>query len=283
MFVQEYKFISSQNKFIYALLILNALFIIIILYLLLSNGEPASIGKGPDSAKQTLENAASSINAENVLAATKQTKVSTMPVKPKTATELTPEKPAASSEANISGIHKELTEIVRTITTPSPDSNDTAYVNALQQLKHDKGSRVTASKPTIQVPAAYSTSQGKTENKVDYFNKVDVGNNISESSEKKQSLAQQIANVVSEPEETVTIDESTPDVQNDSYIEELKTESIERANEMRTIQVVQGDTLWDIAVRAYGSGSSYPKIYQANPHLTSPDKIEVGDYLRVPL
>jgi len=52
---------------------------------------------------------------------------------------------------------------------------------------------------------------------------------------------------------------------------------------MRTITVKRGDSLWKLAVRAYGSGYEYPRIYKANPHLTNPDLIREGEVLRVPL
>ncbi len=55
------------------------------------------------------------------------------------------------------------------------------------------------------------------------------------------------------------------------------------ANESRTIKVNRGDTLWRIAVRAYGNGFEYPHIYAANPHLTNPNLISTGEILRVPL
>jgi nucleoid-associated protein YgaU len=56
----------------------------------------------------------------------------------------------------------------------------------------------------------------------------------------------------------------------------------ERENEVRYVRVKKGDTLWDIAVRAYGSGFMYPKIFKANPQLKSPDMLQVGILLRVP-
>ena len=47
--------------------------------------------------------------------------------------------------------------------------------------------------------------------------------------------------------------------------------------------VVSGDTLWKIAKKYYGKGSRYPEIFEANrPMLTHPDKIYVGQVLRIP-
>lgn len=47
--------------------------------------------------------------------------------------------------------------------------------------------------------------------------------------------------------------------------------------------VEKGDTLWKIAERAYGNGSKYPAIFEANkPMLSHPDKIYPGQVLRIP-
>ena len=47
--------------------------------------------------------------------------------------------------------------------------------------------------------------------------------------------------------------------------------------------VVSGDTLWKISKKYYGKGSRYPEIFEANrPMLSHPDKIYVGQVLRIP-
>lgn len=47
--------------------------------------------------------------------------------------------------------------------------------------------------------------------------------------------------------------------------------------------VEKGDTLWAIAEKAYGNGSKYNAIFEANrPMLTHPDKIYPGQVLRIP-
>ena len=47
--------------------------------------------------------------------------------------------------------------------------------------------------------------------------------------------------------------------------------------------VVSGDTLWKIAKQYYGDGSLYTEIFKANQDvLTDPDKIKVGQKLRIP-
>ena len=48
-------------------------------------------------------------------------------------------------------------------------------------------------------------------------------------------------------------------------------------------QVVKGDTLWAVSKKYYGKGSRYPEIFEANrPMLSHPDKIYVGQVLRIP-
>lgn len=48
-----------------------------------------------------------------------------------------------------------------------------------------------------------------------------------------------------------------------------------------TYNVVQGDNLWEIAVRAYGDGYQWLKITQAND-LANPDLIHAGNVLTLP-
>jgi nucleoid-associated protein YgaU len=48
-------------------------------------------------------------------------------------------------------------------------------------------------------------------------------------------------------------------------------------------EVKKGDTLWKIAKEYYGDGSLYPEIFKANQDvLSDPDKIQVGQKLRIP-
>ena len=48
-------------------------------------------------------------------------------------------------------------------------------------------------------------------------------------------------------------------------------------------EIVRGDTLWAVSKKYYGKGSRYMEIYEANtPMLSHPDKIYVGQMLRIP-
>jgi len=62
-----------------------------------------------------------------------------------------------------------------------------------------------------------------------------------------------------------------------------KSKSADKASESQFHTVVSGDTLWKISKAYYGKGSRYPEIFEANrPMLTHPDKIYVGQVLRIP-
>jgi len=52
--------------------------------------------------------------------------------------------------------------------------------------------------------------------------------------------------------------------------------------EDREYQVIKGDSLWKIAVREYGDGYQWTKVWQDNKSkLNSPDKLEIGMTLRL--
>jgi nucleoid-associated protein YgaU len=60
-------------------------------------------------------------------------------------------------------------------------------------------------------------------------------------------------------------------------------EAQEAAPEAVFHTVEKGDTLWAVSKKAYGDGSKYMKIFEANkPMLSDPDKIYPGQVLRVP-
>jgi len=114
-------------------------------------------------------------------------------------------------------------------------------------------------------------TQVNTQKQVDVYNKVDVQN--STGSDSLSKLSDEIDALTSEK---VQKDEAA------SYTSSLKGEVSTRENEMRIIVVQKGDTLGKIAQRAYGNVMEYKKIYKANPNLTRPDRIYVGQKLRIP-
>ena len=157
-------------------------------------------------------------------------------------------------------------------------TDDANYIEALEQLSNPK------LKPEAPTNKTNATDQAKNKhnNSVDYFNKVDVSEKRTPRPSDNMTLATQIEATIAS-EDTSTANDSTSNKKGDNYFQTLGNESDERANEMRTIKIVRGDTLWSISQRAYGSGFDYKKIFNANPYLSNPDKIEVGDTLRVPI
>ncbi|EFO29638.1 peptidoglycan-binding LysM [Roseibium sp. TrichSKD4] len=63
--------------------------------------------------------------------------------------------------------------------------------------------------------------------------------------------------------------------------EEIAVEAAEPEAKFHTVE--KGDTLWAVAEKAYGNGSKYQTIFEANkPMLSHPDKIFPGQVLRIP-
>ncbi|WP_294945331.1 LysM peptidoglycan-binding domain-containing protein [Sulfurivirga sp.] len=65
-------------------------------------------------------------------------------------------------------------------------------------------------------------------------------------------------------------------------VKKLLQEAEQQEKKMRLIKVRPGDSLWTIAVRAYGNGFKYKKILEANPQIKNPERLAVGMILRVP-
>lgn len=68
---------------------------------------------------------------------------------------------------------------------------------------------------------------------------------------------------------------------NKTYKKALEKESNIRKNAVRSITIKRGETLWSVAKRAYGNGSLYKKIINANPQINL-EKLYVGQVIRVP-
>ncbi len=116
-----------------------------------------------------------------------------------------------------------------------------------------------------------NTQINNSQEQVDVYNKVNVQNVSGE-----DTLSQLSAQINLVMAEEVNKDKA------ESYTNSLRSEVDVRKNEMRIIVVRQGDTLGKIAKRAYGNVMDFQKIYRANPELTRPDRIYIGQKLRIP-
>lgn len=73
------------------------------------------------------------------------------------------------------------------------------------------------------------------------------------------------------------------DTLDSTYSNSITEEILIRENEMRIIIVQNGDTLSDIAQKAYGNKSDYSRIFTANPEIIkNPHQIFIGQRLRIP-
>ncbi|RUM94908.1 MAG: hypothetical protein DSZ28_00800, partial [Thiothrix sp.] len=118
-------------------------------------------------------------------------------------------------------------------------TNDANYVKALKQLDNSKHA------PKINETDAthYQVKENNSEKSVDYFNKIDVSNKSTPPSD-NMTLAKQIEAALS-TEDSSNRNDSAENKFENNYFQTLGTESAERTNQMRTIKIARGDTLWD--------------------------------------
>jgi nucleoid-associated protein YgaU len=153
---------------------------------------------------------------------------------------------------------------------PTVEKDDAKLMNSLSETEVDS---VTSDliKELESIDLNENTEVNTNQKQVDVYNKVDVQN--SSGSDALSQLSDQIDVLTSEK---VQKDQAA------NYTSSLQREVSTRKNEMRIIVVKKGDTLGRIAKRAYGNVMDYKKIYKANPHVTRPDRIYVGQKLRIP-
>ncbi len=188
-----------------------------------------------------------------------------------------PTSPSASNEADIVDVYYG-DALIRMQVIGKLSGNDADYVAALDKLKQGSNSTVPAQTIAKADAKTIRVKESKAGASVDHFNRVIVEEMQGSKVSNKLTFSDRIQQAVEEGTG------NTPDSENkDNYIASLNQAAEERKNETRIIKVRRGDSLWVIARRAYGTGFKYPRIYAANPHLTNPDEIEVGDFLRVPL
>ncbi len=159
--------------------------------------------------------------------------------------------------------------------------DDVVYLQQYKLMKAAEAAHKAASLTAQQAQKIQVSESANTD--VDHLNKIDVsqaGN--PEGFDKAQKLASQLRQLIAEQENGRNNKVLISELER-QYIAAPKPAAGERRNQMRTIRVRRGDTLWKIAIRAYGTGFAYPRIFEANPQLSNPDDLVAGEILRVPL
>ena len=157
-----------------------------------------------------------------------------------------------------------------TSTAPAAVKQDVVLMDKLSDSEVDSVSKDLINE-LENVNMNQNTQINNSQEQVDVYNKVNVQNVSGE-----DTLSQLSAQINSVMAEEVNKDKA------ESYTNSLRSEVDVRKNEMRIIVVRQGDTLGKIAKRAYGNVMDFQKIYRANPELTRPDRIYIGQKLRIP-
>ncbi len=158
--------------------------------------------------------------------------------------------------------------------------SDKEYISAFKKMKSNQKPVLNYTEKEVSTIKASANKSSAKENNKNNLNVIDVSQTKSKSSSK--TLAQQVSSLVDESTNNNTSNsKKNPGWQD--YLKKLNTEGEERKNEMRTIKVKRGETLWRISIRAYGTGFKYKTIFKANPHLTSPHSISTGEMLKIPL
>ncbi len=156
--------------------------------------------------------------------------------------------------------------------------SDIEYVVQYQKTKNDiQPERNISNKDVTTVRVVKSDGQSNASE----FNKIDVSG-LKNRAEMFNNITTRIASLMTEDRTSNDTGSAKPKAWN-NYLDAIKSAGVERKNEMRTIRIKEGESLWEIAVRAYGNGFLYTKIFEANPQLTDPDLIIAGQMLRVPL
>ena len=135
-------------------------------------------------------------------------------------------------------LHAQNQELIQRLqkTTAEINTSDDKYLTALNTINNTDNSK---------------TSDKETLESTDYYNKVSLGSN--EQNDLQTHINQFIEN--NDNEENI-------------FFESLKVESYIRQNEVRSIVLKRGESIWMLAKRAYGDGFAYKKIMKANPQIT---------------
>ena len=167
-----------------------------------------------------------------------------------------------SSKAETPAVTKQDKELMNKLSSSEVDSVSADLENALENLNLNEDTHI-----------------DNTKKQVDVYNKVTVQN--SKGTDSLSQLSAQISNEIEDA--TVSSTTTTTNKEDKEYSTEIKKEVVSRKKEMRIIVVKKGDTLGKLAKRAYGNVMEYKRIYKANPEITRPDRIYIGQKIRIPL
>ena len=169
-----------------------------------------------------------------------------------------------------------------TITHPTVSTKEDSQL--IEELADSEVDSVSTDlvKELERVDIGENTEIDHSQKQIDVYNKVKIEEESNSNS--LDQLSEQISALMADEEVYHGQSDTQSQAQTEvvTYTESLKSEVSVRANEMRVIVVRKGDTLGKIAKRAYGNAMAYKKIYRANPELTRPDRIYVGQKLRIP-
>jgi len=198
-----------------------------------------------------------------------------------------------------SAVTSEVTKVVSTEGKMSPKEIAAVVAAVMKQMKQDNSSEKSTDTAEVKensllieelsdskvdsvsedlmnelerVDISENTKIDNSQKQIDVYNKVNVQD--TSGSDTLSQLSEQISSLIEEEDDNKN--------QAATYTQSLKSEVTVRANEMRIIVVKKGDTLGKIAKRAYGNAMDFKKIYQANPEVTRPDRIYIGQKLRIP-
>ena len=189
---------------------------------------------------------------------------------------MTPEEIAAIVAAVMKQVNQEKSSSSQS--TPTVEKQDKELMNKLSTTEVDSVSD-NLEEALENVNISENTQIDNSKKQVDVYNKVSVQN-----SKGTDSLSQLSELITQEIEDAkVSSNTTTINEEDKEYSTKIKKEVVFREKEMRIIVVKKGDTLGKLAKRAYGNVMEYKRIYKANPEITRPDRIYIGQKIRIPL
>lgn len=160
--------------------------------------------------------------------------------------------------------------------TPKNKKAEDALIASLKGMEADFMEDLDLSAELNETDSTKEITKSNDDKNVNNYNKVLVKKSTSPY-DRVDELSLEIGKIVKEMEEKKSARKS-------AYTKSITKEVSTRKNAMRIIIVKKGDTLSQIAKRAYGSALAYDKLYSANPDLAkNPNHIFVGQRLRIPL